>query len=169
MVGAAPFNRIWRALSSSCSKRLPMRTAHRPTQRWGASADCRTAWPRQRSNWRPPLRLIENLVGALRQLGQTMMYLGQPEAGIPYIEKALLLSPRDSDLASVYRALGMCHLLLGHADQAVELLSRARAENPRFWYIHYWLSAALGLRGELDEARAGLAESIRLDPEVNSL
>jgi len=43
------------------------------------------------------------------------------------------------------------------------------AENPRFWYIHYWLAAALGLRGELDEARAALAESIRLNPEVNSL
>jgi len=115
------------------------------------------------------IALDRNLVAALRQLGQVMMYLGQPEAGIPYIEKALLLSPRDSDLASVYRALGMCHLLLGHADQAVELLSRARAENPRFWYIHYRLAAALGLRGQLDEARAALAESIRLNPEVNSL
>ena len=115
------------------------------------------------------IALDRNLVGALRQLGQTMMYLGQPEAGIPYIEKALLLSPRDSDLASVYRALGVCHLLLGHADQAVELLSRARAENPRFWYIHYWLAAAFGLRGEVDEARGALAESIRLNPEVNSL
>jgi adenylate cyclase len=115
------------------------------------------------------IALDRNLVGALRQLGQTMMYLGQPEAGIPYIEKALLLSPRDSDLASVYRALGVCHLLLGHVDQAVELLRRARAENPRFWYIHYWLAAALGLRGELDEARTALAESIRLNPEVSSL
>ena len=115
------------------------------------------------------IALDRNLVGALRQLGQVMMYLGQPEAGIPYIERALLLSPRDSDLASVYRALGVSHLLLGHVDQAVELLNRARAENPRFWYIHYWLAAALGLRGELDEARAALAESIRLNPEVNSL
>ena len=79
------------------------------------------------------------------------------------------LSPRDSDVASVYRASGVCHLLLGHVDQAVELLSRARAENPRFWYIHYWLAAALGLKGELDEARTALAESIRLNPEVNSL
>ena len=52
------------------------------------------------------IALDRNLVGALRQLGQVMMYLGEPEAGIPYIEKALLLSPRDSDLASVYRALG---------------------------------------------------------------
>src|SRR6516162_8084167 len=115
------------------------------------------------------IALDRNLVGALRQLGQVMMYFGQPEAGILYIEKALLLSPRDSDLASVYRALGLCHLLLGHVDQAVELLSWARAENPRFWYIHYRLAAALGLRGQLDEARAALAESIRLNPEVNSL
>jgi tetratricopeptide (TPR) repeat protein len=57
----------------------------------------------------------------------------------------------------------------GHVDQAVDLLRRARAANPRFWYIHYWLAGALGLKDELDEARVALAESIRLNPEVNSL
>ena len=54
-------------------------------------------------------------------------------------------------------------------DQAIELLRKARAANPRLWYIHLNLAAALGLRGDLDEARAGLVKAIELKPEMNSL
>jgi adenylate cyclase len=46
---------------------------------------------------------------------------------------------------------------------------RARAANPRWWHIPHWLAGALGLKGELDEARAALAESIKLRPEINSM
>jgi tetratricopeptide (TPR) repeat protein len=63
----------------------------------------------------------------------------------------------------------MCHLLLGRVDEAIDLLRKARAENPRFWFIHFWLAGALGLNGDLDEARTALAESLRLKPEMNSV
>jgi hypothetical protein len=36
-------------------------------------------------------------------------------------------------------------------------------------YIHLNLAGALGLRGDLDQARTALAEALRLRPEVNSL
>jgi adenylate cyclase len=65
--------------------------------------------------------------------------------------------------------LGECHLLLGHVDQAIDLLRRARAANPRWWFIPHWLAGALGLKGALDEARGALAESIKLNPDMNSL
>jgi adenylate cyclase len=115
------------------------------------------------------LTLDPNYADAFRQLGQTLMYLGQPEAGIPYIEKAIRLSPREPSLPNMHRALGVCHLLLGQVDEAVDLLRRARAGQPQFWYIHYWLAGALGLKGEIEEAKAALAESLTLNPEVNSL
>ena len=63
----------------------------------------------------------------------------------------------------------MCHLVLDHVDEAIDLLRKARAENPRFWFIHFWLAGGLGLKGDLDEARTALAESLRLKPEMNSL
>ncbi len=97
------------------------------------------------------------------------MCLGQPEAGIPYIEKALRLSPRDPNVASIYWALGMCHILLGHNDRAIDFFRRARAANLRWWWTHFCLAGALGVNGELDEARAALAEGIKLKPEVNSV
>src|ERR1700732_53893 len=106
---------------------------------------------------------------AFFQLGQTRMLLGQPEAGIPYVEKAIRLNPHDRTLASHHATLGLCHLLLGHVDQAIALLRKARAENPRSFVFHLWLAGALGFKGDLDEARTALAEAIKLKPEMNSL
>ena len=98
-----------------------------------------------------------------------MVWLGQPEAGIPLLEKAIRLNPHDPTLASHYAMLGLCHLLLDHVDQAIDLLRKARAENPRTYYIHLLLAGALGLKGDLDDARTALAEAIKLKPEMNSL
>jgi adenylate cyclase len=115
------------------------------------------------------IALDRNNARAFRQLGQTIMFLGQPEAAIPYIEKAVQLNPRDPNIAIEFRALGLCRLFLGQVDDAIELLTRARAANPRMWSMHLYLAGALGFKGELDEARAALADALRLKPEINSL
>jgi len=60
------------------------------------------------------------------------------------------------------------HPLLDHVDQAVELLRKAIAANPRLWYPHLYLAGALSLRGGLDEARTELSDSLRLKPDINS-
>jgi adenylate cyclase len=115
------------------------------------------------------IALNPNNVPALRNLGVTLMGLGQPEAAIPYIEKAMLLDPRGANFNISYLSLGRCHLLLGHVNEAIELLNKSRAANPRYWVTHLWLAGAFGLRGDLDEARAALAEAIKLKPEINSM
>ena len=106
---------------------------------------------------------------AFFQLGVTLMYLGQPEEAISHIEKSIRLNPRDPNLGGYCWALGSCHLLLTHVEQAIDLLRTARTENPRFWYIHAALAGALGLKGDLDEAKVALADGIQLRPEINSL
>jgi adenylate cyclase len=115
------------------------------------------------------IALDRNNARAIYQLGSTLMWLGQPDAGIPDIEKAIRLNPHDPNMAGFYLALGQCHFLLGHVDQAIDLMSKARADNPRFFYIHVWLAGALGLRGDLDEARAALDEAIKIEPSVRSI
>jgi len=114
------------------------------------------------------IALDRNHARSYFRLGQTLMYLGRPEAGIPHIEKAIRLNPRDPNIARPYANLGLCHLLLGQVDKAINLLRQARAANPRFYWIHSLLAGALGFSGDIDEARAALAESIRLNPEVKS-
>ena len=115
------------------------------------------------------IALDPNQASGHRQLGVTLMFLGQPEAAIPQLEKSTRLSPHDPFIALSYNALGRCHLFLGQVDEAIDLLRKARATSPRYYFVHLNLAAALGLRGDLNEARAALAEGVKLRPELNSL
>jgi TolB-like protein len=115
------------------------------------------------------LALDRNNARAFQQLGLTLMWLGQPDAAIPLIEKAIRLNPHDPNIASYYWALGSSDLVSGRLDDAVPLLSQARAANPRLFFIHFWLAGSLALKGDLDEARSALAEAVKLKPEISSL
>jgi len=106
---------------------------------------------------------------AHQQLGNTLTLLGQPEAAIPQIEKAIRLSPYDANICGAYFSLGRCHLLLNHLDEAVDFLRRARAGNPRSYVFHLQLVAALGLKGGVEEAKAALVEALKVKPEINSV
>jgi TolB-like protein len=113
--------------------------------------------------------LDRNDAWAVRQLGLTLSGQGQPEAAIPYLEKAIRLSPREPTVGSVYASLGAQHLYLGHTEEAIRFGRKARAENPRIWWIRLVVAGALGLNGDVDEARAEIAEALKLKSEVNSV
>jgi TolB-like protein/class 3 adenylate cyclase/Tfp pilus assembly protein PilF len=106
---------------------------------------------------------------ALKQLGQILLFQGEPSAAIPHLEKAIRLNPLGPNLWSIQWPLGQCHLLLEHVDEAINLFRKACAASPQAYFLHLNLSGALGLRGDLDDARAALAEAIKIKPEVNSL
>jgi adenylate cyclase len=116
------------------------------------------------------IALDPNNLGAFFHLGMNLMFLGRPQEGIPLDWKAIRLSPHHQAAAApIYWALGHSHLLLGDVDEAIDLLRKARTLNPRYWFIPLSLASALGLKGDLDEAKRALAEAIKLRPEVNSL
>jgi adenylate cyclase len=115
------------------------------------------------------ITLDRNNARAHLQLGNTLIFMGQPEAGIPHIEKTIRLNPYDPNAAVFYLALGLCRTFLGHVDEAIDLLRKARAGNPRLSVVHLYLAGAFGLKGDLDEARVALAGALKLKPEVNSL
>jgi adenylate cyclase len=122
-----------------------------------------------RIEYETSVSLDRNNAHALLGLGQTLMFLGRPEDAVPMIESSIRLDPRDPNAAFGDWSLGTCLMLLGHVDRAADLLRKARAENPRVYYFQIYLAGALGLRGDIDEARAALAEVVRLKPEANSL
>jgi TolB-like protein/class 3 adenylate cyclase len=103
------------------------------------------------------------------QLGWTLLFLGLPDAGLIEGEKALRLSLHGPDRWGTYLQLGWCQLLLSQMDPAIDLLIKSHAANSRPWVIHFGLAAALGLKDDLDGAKTALAESLKLNPEVNSL
>jgi tetratricopeptide (TPR) repeat protein len=115
------------------------------------------------------LALDPNNVAALRNLGQILHFTGRSEAGIPLIEKALRLSPRDAGIGFGLLNLGGSYMVVGRTDEALVELRKAVAALPQIFYAHLSLAGALGLRGFLDDAKAEIAESLKLRPEVNSL
>jgi Tfp pilus assembly protein PilF len=121
------------------------------------------------SEWETAIALDRNNIVALRQFGITLMHLGRPEEAIPIIEKGIQLSPYDVGTPGTYQVLGLCHLLLGHVKTAIELFRRSLSGNTRLYYTHMSLAAALGLKGDLVEARVALAEALRLRPDINSV
>ena len=112
---------------------------------------------------------LDRNVAGLRQLGATLVYLGQPEAAIRPLERSIRLSPYEANVAFNYTHLGLCDLLLDRISTAIDHLRMARASNPQVYIAHFYLAAALGLNGDLCEARSALAEGIKLKPEINSL
>ena len=125
--------------------------------------------PESRIEWERAIELDPNNAAAIGQLGVTLIYLGEPAAAILLEEKRIRLNPNDPNIALAYWSLGLAHLLQGHLPEAVDWLSRARAANPRIYYIDLDLAAALALNGDLAGARAALAESLKLKPDINSM
>jgi tetratricopeptide (TPR) repeat protein len=115
------------------------------------------------------IALDRNNARALQQLGVTLMCLGEPEDAFPQIERAIRLNPHDPNIASYYWAAGSAELVSGRVDDAASLLTKARAANPRLYFIHLWLAGSLALKGDLGAARSAVAESLELRPEVSSL
>ena len=105
---------------------------------------------------------------AYSQLGAALVFLGQPQAAVPHIEKSLRLAPHDRSTPVNHSFLGLCHIMLGHTEEAIGFLRRGRAGNPRLYYTHMLLAAALGLKGELDEAAEALRQAIEIQPEMAS-
>jgi adenylate cyclase len=113
--------------------------------------------------------LDPNFEWANMQLGWTLLFLAEPSAAIARGEKSLRLSPRDPNIYWRYELLGWCQLVSNHLNEAINLFITARTANPRVWTTAYGLAGALGLKGDRDGAKAALADSLKLKPEVNSL
>ena len=135
----------------------------------GVLRQIQTRLPEAQTEFETAISLDPNNARTYSHLGETLLYLGQPEAAIPRLEQAIRLRPDDPNVAMTYWALGACQLLLGRADQAIDLLQTARAANPRLWVPYLYLAGAYGLKNDLDKARSALAESLRLKPALRSV
>ena len=115
------------------------------------------------------ITLDPNLEWAHQQLGWTLLFLGEPGDAIAQGEKSLRLSPRDPNIIWRYELLGWCQMLSNHVDEAIDLFIKGHTGNRGFWNFPFGLAGALGLKGDLDGAKAALAESLKLKPELNSM
>jgi adenylate cyclase len=110
-------------------------------------------------------RLNVNSSQVLSSLGWVMNYACvDPDRAISSFERAMRLSPRDHELALMLSGMANANLIAGRVGAALSAAQRAVDENPRFAPALRIRIVALVHSGRLDEAKAAMAEYLKLDP-----
>lgn len=99
-------------------------------------------------------------------LGLVYLLRGEPDRAERLIERAIALNPNDSDAFAV---LALWWLHKGDREQPITLISQAMSLNPfpSAWY-NWLLGVAHYYRGELQDARNVLLESLEQNPKLNA-
>jgi tetratricopeptide (TPR) repeat protein len=111
------------------------------------------------------LALDRNLAIAWGILAYGKQLLGYGEQSVLHVEEADRLSPRDMFAFRWMGSAGVSKLHLGEDAAAVSWFRRCIDANRNYQIAHVHLAAALGLSGELDEARAVARTALMLDPK----
>jgi TolB-like protein/Flp pilus assembly protein TadD len=98
-------------------------------------------------------------------LATVQLYVGKPEEAIQLVEKALRLDPRAHNVYSFF--LGWSYVDAGRYDEAITTLKRVITINPNYLVAHLSLAAAYSRVGRDEEARAEVAEVLRLNPQFS--
>jgi adenylate cyclase len=94
-------------------------------------------------------------------------YLGQFEQAKSDVQQAMRLSPREPWMGNWHNLMADAELGLGHLDAAIEGANKAIDAGFRIWYSYLNLAAAHALKGDMDKAKAPLAEARRLNPKLS--
>lgn len=113
---------------------------------------------------REALRLDPGDLGALAELAQLQLQQGRPERYFEFLERALRTSPSDPARATWLGLAAVAAALLGRLGEAVDWAGRAIALGPSIPWIRAHAASALARSGRHEEARAMLAEFLRLSP-----
>ena len=101
-------------------------------------------------------------------IGMANLALGRSEEANKSLTKSLKLNP----LRNAYRRfyfMGLAYLTAGEHDEAITILRKAIAGNPKFSSSYYALASALAWSGNLDEARTTAAKFAMMDKNRGTL
>jgi adenylate cyclase len=148
---------------------------------------------------RRAFQLDPNLPEAHARLGMVLIRRREHSAGIAAFERALALNPNFTDFSIAHSlvlageparsveaanrqmrldpfygplvpaALGMAHYMLQQYSQALPPLRECAARAPNMRIGHLWLAATCAQLGQIEEARAGAAEVLRIEPKWTNL
>jgi protein O-mannosyl-transferase len=96
-------------------------------------------------------------------LGTALDEAGQPEEGLPHLQRALELKP---GLPETLNSLGNVLNRLGRSREALPLLEQAVRIQPRFAGAHNTLGVALMSLGRAGEGIAAFGRAVELDPKL---
>jgi len=109
------------------------------------------------------IALEANLTDAYVWLGEMLKFAGRPEEALEVIEQAMRLNPHYP--AGYLFALGTTYRLMGRYEEAVAVLKQALTRNPDLLPAHVNLAVVYSELGQEEEARAEVAEVLRINPK----
>ena len=108
------------------------------------------------------VELDPNIALGHARLGEILNFAGRPEEAIGLIEQAMRLDPHYPFYYLYY--LGHSYYRLEQTEQAIAAIKRSVVRNPDFISAHRLLAVIYGELGREEEARAEVAEVLRLNP-----
>jgi TolB-like protein/class 3 adenylate cyclase/Flp pilus assembly protein TadD len=113
---------------------------------------------------RDAVELNPNFTWAHGNLGLALAFVGKAEEAIGSFHEAVRLSPRDPFCFLWFYLLAFATFLVGRHGEALEHVERSLRLNPNIPGAHRNRAACLSELGRMEEARAALAEFLRLAP-----
>jgi tetratricopeptide (TPR) repeat protein len=111
--------------------------------------------------------LNPNLTWAHGNMGLALTSLGRGDEAVPSFNEALRLSPRDQFNFLWHYLMGFALFVAGRYQEALECTEKSLRENPRVPGIYRLRTVCLSQLGRVDEAKAALADFLRLMPDAN--
>ncbi len=112
------------------------------------------------------VELDPSFTAARGLLGIRLASMGRPEEAIAHVEKALRLDPRSPLKAEWLTFMSVAHFAAGRYEDAVDWSKQSVRVNPNNAFAHGALAASYAQLGRIDEARAALAEVLRVEPDL---
>ena len=113
------------------------------------------------------LSLNPNYFPAHAELGRIKIEAGLAHESIAHIREALELNPPEANVHVLYFWIGLAALHISDDQAAVQWLLKARQTNPAFNLAPLYLAAAYLRIGEEEQARASMAEFLKVAPKFS--
>jgi TolB-like protein/Tfp pilus assembly protein PilF len=112
------------------------------------------------------LKLNPNFAAAWLFLGWTKVWLGQPDAAIEHLERAMRLSPLGRGIAGMQAAAASAHFFAGRYDVASAWAERLLREYPASHPGLRIAAASNAMAGQPEQARKAVARLRQIDPTL---
>lgn len=111
------------------------------------------------------IALEPNKADFYADLADILVWVGRPQEALGLVEKAMRLNPHYPARYSVI--LGLAYLLMEQFEEAMAGLKRALILSPDDFGTHLMLATIYSQDGREEDARAHVAEALRLNPQLS--
>jgi tetratricopeptide (TPR) repeat protein len=112
------------------------------------------------------IELNPNLAWGWLFSGLVRVWLGEAEAALERIQRAMRLSPHDPHIGTMRGGVAWAHFVAGRYDEALSFAQAGMREQPNLMFTYCVAAASAALGGRLEVARQAMAQIRRRAPSL---